>query len=125
MVIEANCPLVYLPKDLKKECKKIASELLHIGIMTNLDVDALARFLYARKMYIKVTDALLKTELTVQRKQAIHDEDGAVMDMNEWEEADVAYLDLLINQDKLFKQCRSAASDLGLTKGYRTFPLCI
>ncbi|MCR8983528.1 phage terminase small subunit P27 family [Brevibacillus laterosporus] len=108
-------PPNYLPKDLKKEFKKIASELLQIGIMTNLDVDALARFLYARKMYIKVTDALLETELTVQRKQAIHDGDGAVIDMNEWEEANAAYSDLLINQDKLFKQCRSAASDLGLT----------
>ncbi len=83
--------------------------------MTNLDVDALARFLYARKMYIKATDALLETELTVQRKQAIHDDDGAVIDMNEWEEANIAYSDLLSNQDKLFKQCRSVASDLGLT----------
>ncbi len=83
--------------------------------MTNLDVDALARFLYARKMYIKVTDALLETELTVQRKQEIHDKDGAVIDMNEWEEANAAYSGLLINQDKFFKQCRSAASDLGLT----------
>ncbi|MED2005424.1 P27 family phage terminase small subunit [Brevibacillus laterosporus] len=52
---------------MKKEFKKIASELLYIGIMTNLDVDALARFLYARKMYIKVTDALLETELTVMQ----------------------------------------------------------
>ncbi|WP_412679124.1 phage holin family protein [Brevibacillus laterosporus] len=43
-------PPSYLPKDLKKEFKKIASELLHIGIMNNLDVDALARFLCARKM---------------------------------------------------------------------------
>ncbi len=28
--------------------------------MTNLDVDALARFLYARKLYIEITDQLLE-----------------------------------------------------------------
>lgn len=28
--------------------------------MTNLDVDALARFLYSRKLYLQVTDQLLE-----------------------------------------------------------------
>ncbi|MDN8817563.1 phage terminase small subunit P27 family, partial [Staphylococcus aureus] len=50
----------YLPKDLKREFKKIADELKNIGIMTNLDVDALARFLYSRKLYLQVTDQLLE-----------------------------------------------------------------
>nr|WP_003338053.1 hypothetical protein [Brevibacillus laterosporus] len=38
--------------------------------MINLDVDALARFLYARKMYIKVTDALLQTKLADELRVA-------------------------------------------------------
>ncbi|MED4206584.1 phage terminase small subunit P27 family [Neobacillus mesonae] len=82
----------YLPKDLKREFKKIADELLAIGIMTNLDVDALARFLIAKKLYLDITKKLLENpELIIADK------------------------DLVTSQDKLFKQSRAAASDLGLT----------
>lgn len=82
----------YLPRDLKREFNKISSELLNIGIMTNLDVDALARFLIAQKLYLEITKKLLDNpELLISDK------------------------DLLPAQDKLFKQCRSASSDLGLT----------
>jgi P27 family predicted phage terminase small subunit len=82
----------YLPKDLKKEFKKIADELLDIGIMTNLDIDALARFLIAKKLYLDITQKLLETpEMVLTDKDAV------------------------TSHDKLFKQCRAAASDLGLT----------
>ncbi|MDM5320944.1 phage terminase small subunit P27 family [Bacillus pumilus] len=96
----------YLPKDLKREFKKIADELKNIGIMTNLDVDALARFLFARKQYLQITEIILKTPVITD----VEDEDG-----NRIEVASQKYSDLLINQDKLFKQCRQASSDLGLT----------
>lgn len=82
----------YLSKDLKREFKKIADELLQIGIMTNLDVDALARFLIARNMYIKISNQLLEL-------------DPLEDDFNT----------LINHQDKFFKQSRAAASDLGLT----------
>ncbi|ADF59134.1 terminase [Bacillus amyloliquefaciens] len=96
----------YLPKDLKREFKKIADELKNIGIMTNLDVDALARFLFAQKQYLEMTEVLLETPITA----LVEDDDG-----NKFEVANKTYSDLLINQDKLFKQCRQASSDLGLT----------
>ncbi|MCY9204369.1 phage terminase small subunit P27 family [Bacillus atrophaeus] len=96
----------YLPKDLKREFKKIADELKNIGIMTNLDVDALARFLFARKQYLEMTEVLLKTPITA----LVEDDDG-----NTFEVANKTHSDLLISQDKLFKQCRQASSDLGLT----------
>ncbi|MGY8620318.1 phage terminase small subunit P27 family [Bacillus safensis] len=96
----------YLPKDLKREFKKIADELKNIGIITNLDVDALARFLFARKQYLQITEIILKTPVITD----VEDEDG-----NRIEVASQKYSDLLINQDKLFKQCRQASSDLGLT----------
>ncbi|MGE0910292.1 phage terminase small subunit P27 family [Bacillus atrophaeus] len=96
----------YLPKDLKREFKKIANELKNIGIMTNLDVDALARFLFARKQYLEMTEVLLKTPITA----LVEDDDG-----NKFEVANKTHSDLLISQDKLFKQCRQASSDLGLT----------
>jgi P27 family predicted phage terminase small subunit len=81
----------YLPKELKKEFKKIADELLSIGIITNLDVDALARFLIAKKLYLELTQMLLEDPNKLLDK------------------------DLVGTQDKLFKQSRAAASDLGLT----------
>ncbi len=96
----------YLPKDLKREFKKIADELKNIGIITNLDVDALARFLFAQKQYLEMTEVLLETPITA----LVEDDDG-----NKFEVANKTYSDLLINQDKLFKQCRQASSDLGLT----------
>jgi len=84
-------PPTYLPADLKREFKKIAKELVEIGIMTNLDIDALARFLVAKKLYLDITKRLLENPDLILDK------------------------DLVGTQDKLFKQSRSAASDLGLT----------
>ncbi|AUN10427.1 phage terminase small subunit P27 family [Clostridium botulinum] len=82
----------YLPADLKKEFNKIAKELKEIGIITNLDIDALARFIIAKKMYLELTKQILeKPELMIVDK------------------------DIVTTQDKLFKQCRVSASDLGLT----------
>lgn len=68
-----------MPKDLKREFKKIADELKNIGIMTNLDVDALARFLFARKLYLQVTEQLLERgpmKTVIVRK---FDDDGNVI----------------------------------------------
>lgn len=81
----------YLSDDLKKEFRKLAKELLEIEIMTNLDIDALARFIISRKMYLDLTQKILENSNLLLDKDTI----GI--------------------QDKLFKQCRSAASDLGLT----------
>ncbi|MGG1483498.1 phage terminase small subunit P27 family [Peribacillus castrilensis] len=108
-------PPKYLTPDLKREFKKIANELVQIGIMTNLDNDALARFLLAQKMYLKVTDQLLARdpiEIIIKTKK---DDDGNIIDTREIEVTNDLFADLLMSQDKLFKQCRNAASDLGLT----------
>lgn len=43
------------------------------------------------------------------------DEQGNIVGEKEKTVVNEAYSDLLINQDKLFKQCRQASSDLGLT----------
>ncbi|MGE6628997.1 P27 family predicted phage terminase small subunit [Bacillus altitudinis] len=105
----------YLPKDLKREFKKIADELKNIGIITNLDVDALARFLFAKKLYLQVTEQLL--ERGPMKKVIVRnlDKEGNVISEDEKLVPNDDYSDLLINQDKLFKQCRQASSDLGLT----------
>lgn len=85
-------PPAYLPMDLKKEFKKISNELMQIGIMTNLDIDALARFLIAKNMYVKISNQLMKLDPLSEKFET-----------------------LIAHQDKFFKQSRQSASDLGLT----------
>jgi P27 family predicted phage terminase small subunit len=105
----------YLPKEQKKEFNKIAKQLIEIGIMSNLDVDALARFLLSKQMYLQVTDALLQTKPTMVEIKEKKDREGNVLDEITEIVSNPLYTELLLNQDKLFKQCRQAAADLGLT----------
>ena len=82
----------YLPPDLKREFNKIAKDLLEVGLITNLDVDTLARYVQSKKLYLELTNKLLENpNIMIEEK------------------------DILIQQDKLFKQCRQTATDLGLT----------
>ncbi len=85
-------PPAYLPSNLKREFKKIADELMQIGIMTNLDVDALARFLIAKNMYVKISNQLIDLDPLSEKFET-----------------------LIAHQDKFFKQSRQSAMDLGLT----------
>ncbi|ANY71666.1 terminase [Paenibacillus ihbetae] len=99
-------PPSYLPKKLKTEFEEIANELMRIEIMSNLDVDALARFLLAREQYVRVNKSLRSMPVMVDAET----KSGETIKIpNE------SYGELLISQDKLFKQCRQAAADLGLT----------
>lgn len=82
----------YLPRKLQKEFSRLAGELVSIKIMTNLDCEALARFVTSEYNYQRVTKQLLRVGVT-----------------------NPAFRDLLIDQEKLFKMARQAASDLGLT----------
>ena len=84
----------YLTPDLKREFNKIAGQLIDIGIMTNLDVDALARFIIARAMYVTLSMQIIK-----QPNLLMSDK----------------YPQIAINQDKAFKQCSATARDMGLT----------
>lgn len=85
-------PPSYLPEDLKKEFNRIADDLKKIKIMTNLDCESLARFVVSEYNYQKITRKLLKTGIDNEK-----------------------YYDYLLMQEKVFKQSRQAASDLGLT----------
>lgn len=84
----------YLTKKQRKEFNIISEQLQALKIMSETDVDALARFIYSRELYIKYTKQLL-------RKEVIEDP---------W--LSEKYFK---NQDRAFKQCRASASDLGLT----------
>ncbi|SDY86218.1 phage terminase small subunit P27 family [Thermoactinomyces sp. DSM 45892] len=105
----------YLPTHLKKEFTKISKQLIEVGIMSNLDIDALARYLLSREMYIRISDQLLQTDLTITKVKEKKDDQGNVIEEITEIEVNKTYSKLLINQDRLFKQCRVAAADLGLT----------
>jgi P27 family predicted phage terminase small subunit len=84
----------YLTPDLKREFNKIAGQLIDIGIMTNLDVDALARFIIARAMYVTLSMQIIKQPNILMSDK---------------------YPQIAINQDKAFRQCSVTARDMGLT----------
>lgn len=86
------CAPNYLPDDLKAIFDELSSELVRIGIMANIDADAVARYVVAESQYERVTKKLLCMKTV-----------GPV------------YIELAKLQDRLFKQCAAAARDLGLT----------
>lgn len=85
-------PPDYLPEELKIEFNRISKILEEIGIISDLDVESLGRFLIAEYQYQKITVKMLKMKNITTR-----------------------YFDYANLQDKFFKQARSAAGDLGLT----------
>ena len=84
----------YLTKKQKDEFNKISNQLKKLKIMGETDIDALARYIIAKDLYIKVSKQLAKAEVISNP--------GA---LNQY----------LKNQDTLFKQCRASANDLGLS----------
>lgn len=84
----------YLTKRQRDEFYKISEQLEKLKIMGETDVDALARYIVSRDLYVKLTKQLAKAEIL---------QNPLTLD---------AYMK---NQDRAFKQCRSSAMDLGLT----------
>lgn len=80
--------------DMIDEFNDIAGKLLDLNIMTELDEDTLARYILAKDQWLTLTK---EYNLAIRRR-------------------DLPLMSALQNmQDKAFKQCRSGASDLGLT----------
>lgn len=84
----------YLTKKQTEEFYKIADQLKKLKILGETDVDALARYITARDMYENAVKQMRKT--AVKNNPVVFEK---------W----------LKVQDKLFKQCRASANDLGLS----------
>ena len=84
----------YLTKKQKAEFYRIADQLKKLKILGETDVDALARYITAKAMYENAVKQMRKTEV----------KNNPIL-FEKW----------LKIQDKLFKQCRSSANDLGLS----------
>ena len=85
---------VYLTKKQTDEFYKIADQLKKLNILGETDVDALGRYITARDMY--------ETAVRQMRKKEVKSNPYL---FEKW----------LKVQDKLFKQCRASANDLGLS----------
>ncbi len=84
----------FLTKKQTEEFYRIADQLKKLKILGETDVDALARYITAKAMYENAVKQMRKTEV----------KNNPVL-FEKW----------LKIQDKLFKQCRSSANDLGLS----------
>lgn len=84
----------FLTKKQTEEFYKISDQLKKLRIMGETDVDALARYISSRDMYENAVKQMRKKE--VKNDPYLYEK---------W----------LKIQDKLFKQSRASASDLGLT----------
>lgn len=87
-------PPAYLTKKQKAEFNKISDQLQRLKIMSETDIDALARYIIANDYYINAVRKLRSREVK---------NDAELFDT--W----------LRIQEKAFKQARTCAMDLGLT----------
>lgn len=95
----------YLTKKQKEEFEHLSHELIRLGIFSNLDVDNLARYIDSKTQYLDLIKAMKKIKPTETvtmngKSKVIANEDYPV---------------LMRSKNKLFNECRTAASDLGLT----------
>lgn len=84
----------YLTKKQNSEFYKIADQLKKLKILGETDVDALGRYITAKDMYENAVRQMRKREV----------KNNPIL-FEKW----------LSIQDKLFKQCRASANDLGLS----------
>lgn len=93
-------PPGYLSAKQKREFKKIAKVLLNIGIMSDLDCDALGRYVQSQEKYVQYDNMV----------------NQIIASMDDDLESNCELLEKYENlRDKALKQCRACASDLGLT----------
>lgn len=87
-------PPSYLPKSLVPKFQQLSPVLIKMGVLTSVDGDCLARYLLAEANYLRATNRLTSAMNA-----------GNTDDVQKWASI----------QDRFFKQCRAAGSDLGLT----------
>jgi P27 family predicted phage terminase small subunit len=96
----------YLNAKEKKKFNQISKQLVDIKIMTNLDCDAVARYIQSESKYL-VYDKMVDQNLA-QIERESKETGTSVVNVDTMK-------DLESLRDKALKQCRAAASDLGLT----------
>ncbi len=96
----------YLTAAQKKEFAEIAEKLVGLEIFSELDVDSLARYLDSKHQYLQLVKDIRKVKPT----ETVEQENGKKITI-----ANEDYPKLQRTKNTLFNECRSAATDLGLT----------
>lgn len=108
----------YLTPAQKKAFRKTVKELRAIDLISNLDVDALARLIIAQDKYKEVTEEINRQPLMIEVPYETKDESGEpIIKTHEIVNGQVERLALL--QNRYFRQCRQGAADFGLTVSSR------
>lgn len=97
-------PPGYLSASQKREFEKIAEVLLDIGIMSDLDCDALGRYIQSQEKYVKYDKMVNKIMGSINKTDLGSMTSYCVL-LEKYENL----------RDKALKQCRACAADLGLT----------
>ena len=109
----------YLTPGQKKVFRKMVKELREIDLISNLDVDALARLIIAQDKYREVTDQIESMPLMVTIEKEIGKDENGEPIMKDYEVVNSQVERLAIIQDRYFRQCRQGAADFGLTVSSR------
>jgi P27 family predicted phage terminase small subunit len=102
-------PPEHLSGPLKKQFNYYAKQLIELEIMSNLDVDALVRYLESYKFYREITDKLQNTPATIENEVWENGEIVTDVSINE------VYKELHKLRKNYAAECKVFASDLGLT----------
>ena len=103
---DIQIPSCLKSKKLKDRFNFISEQLKELNLMSNLDVDAVARYIIAEYQLKSITELLNKTSVMIE----FVDENG-----NKDYVVNKEYERLSVIKEKLFKQARASASDIGLT----------
>lgn len=88
----------YLDAALRDRFNALAPDLAAMGVLTRMDVDALARYVVSENEYLRVSRLAMQA---IQR--------GDAADADKWASV----------QDRLLKQCMTAGAEFGLTPSSR------
>ena len=88
----------YLDAALRERFNALAPDLTAMGVLTRMDVDALARYVVSENEYLRVSRLAMQA---IQR--------GDAADADKWASV----------QDRLLRQCMAAGAEFGLTPSGR------
>lgn len=103
-------PPSYLTAAQKKEFMEIANKLIPLDIFSELDADALARYLDSKYYYLQVVKEMRKVKPTIILTSKNEDDEIEKIIV-----ANDEFSKLARSRRGLFNECRAAATDLGLT----------
>lgn len=99
----------YLSGTLKKQFNYYAKQLMDLEIMSNLDVEALVRYLESYQLYREITDKLQDTPVTIERE--VYEKGKFVIDVS----INEVHKELHKLRKNYASECKAFANDLGLT----------